>query len=146
MPAAIVIEHAGPTDLAPVLDLLQTHRLPPAGLADHLATTLVARHGAAVVGSAALEMYGESALLRSVAVEPTLRGQQLGTRLTEAAFALARSRGVRRIYLLTTTAGDFFPRFGFRRITRADVDPAVQRSVEFTSACPASALVMACEI
>jgi len=47
------------------------------------------------------------------------------------------------LYLLTTTAADFFPRCGFRRIARADVAPAVQQSVEFTTACPSSALVMA---
>ena len=44
------------------------------GLADHLATTLVARRDGAIVGSAALEMYPDGALLRSVAVAPTCRG------------------------------------------------------------------------
>src|SRR2546426_9100157 len=49
---------------------------------------------------------------------------------------------IKSVYLLTETAGGFFPRFGFRAIPRDAVDPAVQRSVEFTSACPTSALVM----
>jgi amino-acid N-acetyltransferase len=43
---------------------------------------------------------------------------------------------------LTTTAEHFFPKFGFERIARADVPSSVQRSVEFTSVCPASATVM----
>ena len=46
------------------------------------------------------------------------------------------------VYLLTTTAERFFPRFGFEQITRADVPATVQESVEFKSACPASAIVM----
>jgi amino-acid N-acetyltransferase len=95
-----------------------------------------------VVGSGALELYGDAALLRSVAVAPEQRGQGLGQQLTQAALDLARQHGVRQVYLLTETAADFFPRFGFRPIARADVTPAVQRSVEFTSACPQSALVM----
>ena len=42
------------------------------------------------------------------------------------------------VYLLTETASGFFPRFGFHPTHRAAVDLAVQQSVEFTSACPAS--------
>lgn len=46
------------------------------------------------------------------------------------------------VYLLTTTADRYFPRFGFERIARADVPASVQTSIEFTSACPTSATVM----
>jgi len=138
----ITIEAAHPSDLPAVLALLERSGLPQEGLADHLATTLVARSGDAVVGSAALEGYGGAALLRSVAVDSALRGQGLGQRLTRAALDLARQRGVATVYLLTETAGDFFPRFGFQLTERAAVEPAVQQSVEFTSACPASAQVL----
>jgi N-acetylglutamate synthase-like GNAT family acetyltransferase len=99
--------------------------------------------GATIVGCAALERYGEHALLRSVAVDAHLRGQGWGQRLTHAALDLARTAGVHKVYLLTETASAFFPRWGFRPIARAAVPAAVQQSVEFTHACPASALVMA---
>jgi amino-acid N-acetyltransferase len=102
----------------------------------------VARDGDAVVGSAALEVYGGAALLRSVAVDPARRGQGLGQRLTRTALDVARQQGIATVYLLTETAGDFFPRFGFRPTERAAVEPAVQQSVEFTSACPAGAQVL----
>jgi len=143
MAVAIPIEPAHPTDLDGVLELLRRSELPTDDLARHLATTLVARRDGNIVGSAALELYGSAALLRSVAVDAALRGQGLGRRLTDAALALARNQRVTTVYLLTTTAADFFPRCGFRRIARADVAPAVQQSVEFTTACPSSALVMA---
>jgi amino-acid N-acetyltransferase len=146
MTSAIAIEPARATDLGGVLDLLQRSKLPTDDLERHLDTTLVARQNGAVVGSAALELYGTGALLRSVAVDAALRGQGLGHQLTDAALALARDKRVQTVYLLTTTAGDFFPRFGFRQIARADVAPPVQQSVEFTSACPASAQVMAREL
>jgi len=96
-----------------------------------------------LVGSAALELYGSAALLRSVSVSPALQRKGLGQRLTIAALALARERGVSQVFLLTETAREFFPRFGFRTVERADVPPAVKQSVEFTTACPDSALVMA---
>src|SRR6266498_2663696 len=89
---------------------------------------LLERSGARVVGSAALELYGEAALLRSVAVEPALRGQGLGRRLALAALDLAREHGAAEVYLLTETAAEFFSRLGFRPIARAEVAPEVQRS------------------
>jgi amino-acid N-acetyltransferase len=139
---AVMIDAATQTDLAAILALLERAGLPQDGLADHLATTLVARQDGVIVGSAALELYGAAALLRSVAVEARLRGQGLGQQLTCAALDLARQRGVTTVYLLTETAGNFFPRFGFRPIERSAIDPAVQQSIEFRSACPMSAQVL----
>jgi amino-acid N-acetyltransferase len=136
------IEHARPDDTDGVLRLLEQNRLPLDGLHHHLATTLVARRNGSIVGSAALEVYPEGALLRSVAVATELRGQGLGHTLTDAALQLAQDLSLPAIYLLTTTAEGYFPKFGFERIARADVPATVQTSVEFTSACPSSAIVM----
>ncbi len=140
------ITPAAPADLSGILALLDASRLPRAGIEDHVASTLVARQDSGVVGTAALELYGGAALLRSVAVATALRGQGLGAALTMAALELARQRGARSVYLLTETAGRFFPRFGFHAISRAEVDVAVRRSTEFTTACPSSALVMRAEL
>jgi amino-acid N-acetyltransferase len=136
------IETASGTDADDVLRLLDQNHLPPDGLADHLATTLVARQDGRIVGSAALEIYPDGALLRSVAVAPELQGHGLGHQLTDAAIHLARDLQAPAIYLLTTTAERYFPKFGFECIRRTDVPPTVQTSIEFTSACPSSATVM----
>jgi amino-acid N-acetyltransferase len=136
------IEPARSDDAPDVLRLLERSHLPIDGLLDHLATTLVARQNGRIVGSAALEVYPDGALLRSVAVAPEAQGQGLGHALTEAAVRMAEAVRAPSIYLLTTTAERYFPQFGFERIARADVPATVQSSVEFTSACPASAAVM----
>ena len=136
------ITSAAPADVPAIFELLDASRLPRAGLERHLATTLVARDASELVGTAALELYGSAALLRSVAVATRLRGRGLGQAPTHAALELARRRGARTVYLLTETAGAFFPRFGFKPIARADVEPAVLASDEFRTACPKSALVM----
>ena len=137
------ITPAAPADLPAIVELLAASKLPRASIEDHVATSvLVARHDASVVGTAALELYGSAALLRSVAVATRLRGQGLGAALTVAALDLARRLGIRTVYLLTETAGGFFPKFGFTAITRAQVEPVVLQSPEFTTACPKSALVM----
>ena len=136
------IAPAQPGDAAAIRALLEAHQLPVAGVSDHLQTMLVAKLHGTLVGSAGLEMYTDGALLRSVAVTPDHQGQHLGRDLTSAAVDLARTMGAPAIYLLTTTAEGYFPKFGFERIQRSDVPSSVQSSVEFTSACPASAVVM----
>lgn len=136
------IERATDGDLTGVMRLLEENHLPVVGLADHFAHALVARDEGTIVGSAALEVYGDGALLRSVAVAPALRGRGLGRDLTAAAIDLAQEIHAPALYLLTTTADGYFPKFGFERITRADVPASVQSSIEFTSACPSSATVM----
>jgi N-acetylglutamate synthase-like GNAT family acetyltransferase len=62
---------------------------------------VIAADGDDVVGSVALELYGDAALLPSVAVAPEQRGRGLGQKLTQSALGLARQRGVRQVYLLT---------------------------------------------
>jgi amino-acid N-acetyltransferase len=139
---SVAIEAAGIRDRDAILALLDRVRLPQDGLAEHLAHAFVARQNGTVVGSAVLEIYADGALLRSVAVDPSLQGSGLGADLTNTAIARAGELGVPALYLLTTTAERFFPRFGFSPITRDDVPAGVRDSVEFRSACPASAIVM----
>ena len=138
----ITIRPALQTDLPAIDDLLVRCGLPIEGLAEHISSTLLARDYDRIVGSAALEIYGTDALLRSVDVDESLRGKGWGVRLTQAALERAIQVGILNVYLLTETAGDFFPRFGFIRTARSEVPENVRQSVEFTTLCPESSLVM----
>ena len=138
----MVIDAARRSDLPAVRRLLETQQLPVDGVDDHIETMLVARTGNDVVGAAAVELYADGALLRSVVVDRAYQGQGLGCLLTESALQLADRHGVNAVFLLTTTAEKFFPRFGFGPVPRSDVPSSVQASVEFQAACPASATVM----
>ena len=136
------IERAEAADVPAILALLEQNHLPVDGFADYVETALVARQGGRIVGSVALETYADGVLLRSVAVAEQVQRQGVGGQLTEAALRLASDLHAPAVFLLTTTAEQYFPKFGFERITRADVPRSVQTSVEFRSACPASAIVM----
>jgi len=136
------IDAAKTSDLPELLALVKASSLPVAGIEQHLDKALVARDKGTLIGCAAVEIYGSVGLLRSVAVAAGRRGEGLGQRLTKAALELARKRGVRNIYLLTTTASHFFPRFGFTAIPRSELDQALAQSEELRGACPASALAM----
>jgi len=137
-----MIEAATERDLPHVCALLERLHLPLAGIEEHLPTILVAREGGRIVGTAALELYVDGVLLRSVAVEPRYQGKQLGHQLTDAALQLAAAHGANTAFLLTTTAERFFPTCGFEQIDREQVPPSVRESVEFQSVCPSSAIVM----
>lgn len=140
------IEPVRAADVQRVLALLEQNGLPTLGFDSCVESALVAREDDKLVGSVGLELYGSFALLRSLAVADSSRGRGLGAALTLAALELAGGRGVQGVYLLTETAGEFFPRFGFRAIDRAAVPAEVRESPEFTSACPESALAMVVEL
>jgi amino-acid N-acetyltransferase len=129
-------------DRARVLALLEGAALPTEGVAEHFGTFVIAESASSIVGTAGLEIRGADALLRSVVVAPQARGTGLGSRLTLHVLGEARARGAEVVYLLTTTAEAFFPRFGFERIGRNRVPASVQESREFRGACPASAVAM----
>jgi amino-acid N-acetyltransferase len=137
-----MIRAAEPSDREGVELLLGNAGLPTEGVLEHFATFFVVDDGGKIVGAAGLELYGKQALLRSVVVASATKGTGVGTLLTRRAIDEAFARGARAIYLLTTTAEAFFPRFGFERITREEVPEALRVSREFQGACPASATVM----
>lgn len=139
---SVRIEPATSADVEAIEALLAENHLPTVGVKEWMSSALVARAGSRTVGCAALELYPSGALLRSVAVADSRRGEGIGRQLTDAALVLARAHGAPAVFLLTTTAGGFFPRFGFEPVERTDVPADVKQSIEFTSACPSSALVM----
>ena len=136
-----MIRQAEPPDLAAVLALLVDAKLPTDGVAEHFGGFFVVDEGGAIVGSVGLEWHGDAALLRSLAVAPHARGTGLGAALLRRALHEAHGRAD-GVYALTTTAEPYLARFGFERISRASLPPALLESPELKGACPDSATVM----
>ena len=132
-------------DAEAVETLLTASSLPLDGVREALSCSIVAEDHASLVGVAGIEacgIRGDHALLRSVAVVPAWRDRGLGRTLVTRAIAMAEERGVNALYLLTTTAENYFPSFGFETTPRDAVPDDVRQSAEFQGACPASATVM----
>lgn len=140
--ATPTIRAAAPGDRTRIDALLAANALPLDGLPDTLDGFVVAEDGDALVGVAGLEPCGDDALLRSVAVDATRRAQGLVGALVARVIADAEHRGIRALYLLTTTAERWFRAFGFTTLTRDVVPDAVRATAEFREVCPASATVM----
>lgn len=136
------IRNAIDADLSAVESLLATNDLPLEGVRENFSSFVVAEDRGAIRGAIGLEKFGSVALLRSVVVSPDNRGSGIGGRLVEQLLERADEEGIEDLYLLTTTAEKYFPRFGFTRTTRMAVPDAVKASAEFQGACPDTAVVM----
>jgi protein-tyrosine-phosphatase/GNAT superfamily N-acetyltransferase len=129
-------------DLDAVLMLLRNAKLPTNGVAESFETFVVATRDDVIVGAGGLEIAGDDALLRSVAVHEAERGAGTGQAITARLLTDARRRGLRSVWLLTETAPAFFERFGFRVTDRTSAPEALRATQEFTSCCPATAVAM----
>lgn len=138
----ILLRRATDADWPAIAALLTSCRLPLAGAREQLDSFLLAETRGAVVGCAGLERHGRTALLRSVAVAPSHQGLGLGRLLIGLQLDVAQ-RAQLAVYLLTTSAAAYFPRFGFQALARGEAPEALQASPEFRGVCPASATFMA---
>lgn len=136
------IREATNRDLGAVESLLSANNLPLDGVKENFSSFIVAEDEGAIAGAIGLEQFGSIALLRSAVVSPEYRGTGVGSRLVEQLLERAERDGIEELFLLTTTAENYFPRFGFARTARSAVPPAMKASAEFQGACPASAVVM----
>ncbi|KAA5831109.1 amino-acid N-acetyltransferase [Saccharopolyspora hirsuta] len=89
---------------------------------------------ARVVGCGALHVLWEDlAEIRTVAVDPSVKGGGIGHRLVQQLVALARELGLARLFVLTFET-EFFGKHGFRTVDGAPVSPEVyeemRRSVD----------------
>lgn len=119
--------------------LLQNAGLPASDVTEeHLVHFFYIGSATAPDAMVGIELYGHDALLRSLVVAPGLRSTRLGTRLVEHVESHARTHGVRTIYLLTTTAENFFQSRGYVATSRDSAPSSIRATTEFAGLCPAS--------
>jgi UDP-N-acetylmuramate: L-alanyl-gamma-D-glutamyl-meso-diaminopimelate ligase len=105
------------------------------------------RNEKGLAGCVALEVLGDDGILRALAVDPDSRGVGYGWMLADMAVSHARYRGIRRIYLLTETASDFFAvKLGFRIIDPSTVSSRVSASAAFAPSGNAALVSMRLDV
>jgi amino-acid N-acetyltransferase len=127
-------------DHAAVIALLERCGLPTADVEPaSLANFIVVEEGGQLVGTIGLERRGDDGLLRSLAVDPYWRGRGIATALVDAIEQLARASGLHSLWLLTTTAPEYFSARGFKPAARESAPQQIRDSSEFSTLCPAKA-------
>ncbi len=141
MSACFKIRPASHQDLPAAIGLLRAEQLPTEDLrAEHLA--LVANGDAGILGTIGIEYFEKIALLRSLVVSPSARGEGIGRALVEALESMATREGIRELWLLTIDADAFFSALGFVIRDRELAPDAILVSEEFSRLCPADAVLM----
>lgn len=130
------------SDFTKVEGLLTVAHLPLEGVRDYLAHFWLVFDGQTLIACAGIEPYGEVGLLRSVAVDQSHRGEGLGQALVNRVLQESVTGGIKQVALLTTTAAEYFPRWGFQVVGREDLPASLHQSAEFQGACPDSAVAL----
>ena len=100
---------------------------------EHARGFLVLEEKGRIAGCVSLENYGtELAEIRSLAVNPEIRGRGLGARLVQYALSEARRRKIARVFAVTH-APEFFTRQGFDTASRRALPEKIERDC---SVCP----------
>jgi amino-acid N-acetyltransferase len=95
-----------------------------------------------LAGVIGIEKCGQVGLLRSLVVAKRFQGHGIAKKIVEEAEKYASSVGLRELFLLTTTAGEFFQKQGYSVIDRSKAPPAISATRQFSSLCPSIAKLM----
>lgn len=134
-------------DLSSMHSLLSQANLPTEGVESSvLQNYFVAYLDGQVVGMVGIEIYGAIGLLRSLVVAPAYRNKGIARRLLSYIIGCVRENSVQTLYLLTTTATNYFQDFGFKKIERSQTPAAIKNTLEFSQLCPEYSEIMAFNI
>lgn len=95
-----------------------------------------------MVGIGALEIKGDFALLRSLAIQKKYQNNGYGNQVLNTLLDVSGRMGIKQLYLLTETASPFFLRNNFIKIERHMVPQEISDTEEFKSICPSTAICM----
>ncbi len=144
--ASITVRQADTEDLDRIEAVLRANDLPYQDVRTKPECFFVADADTERIGIGGVETHGSDGLLRSVVITEANRGGGYGSALCDALEARARQNGVETLYLLTTTASEFFRRCGYEAIDREAAPSSIQATTEFSDLCPASAVCMRKEL
>lgn len=129
-------------DLPKAVELLKHWNLPYSDLSNPHVQLYSLNDETGLKGTGGLEIYGENALIRSVAVNEESNGLGLGKLICDELEQIAANSGVKTLYLLTTTASSFFEHRGYEVISRDQFPEAIENTCQFSELCPISAICM----
>jgi amino-acid N-acetyltransferase len=122
--------------------LLERSDLPTDDLDDPSITLIGAIEDGTFVGVVGLQACGTNGLLRSLAVAPDHRARGVAGTLCTYVFDETNARAMESLWLLTTSAKDYFTRHGFEVVPREQAPDEIRATAQFASLCPSSAHVM----
>lgn len=142
----MTIKEISPDDFEKVVGLLAESELDISDLKQPSIRLFQIGENGQIAGVGGLEIYGDQALLRSVAVTKENRGQGIGKMLVGQIEKVSVLSGIKSLYLLTTTASGFFRSLGYLQINRDEFAEPLKQTAQFAGLCPANAVCMKKEL
>lgn len=138
----VVYQKASASQLSEVKKLLQRSNLPFEDIDAHFDNYFVAMIENEIVGVLGTEAYGRLALLRSMAVDVKYRNNGIANSLLQQILQISKENKIQTLFLLTTTAQNYFLKHGFEIVERNQLPDVIQNTKEFQDICPVSAVCM----
>ena len=128
--------------LLEVKNLLQRCNLPFEDIDAHFDNYLVGIVDNVIAGTIGFEAYGKIALLRSMAVDIEYRNNGITNSLLRQIIKISKENQIQTLFLLTTSAEDYFLKHGFEMIDRNSLPEVIKTTQEFQNICPDTAVCM----
>ena len=132
---------ASQNSFSAAIALLQKNNLPTEDL-DPGKQLFVVEEGHEVIATIAVEYDYNNALLRSLSVSEDKRRTGIGAKLVRFVEDYVAKQGVQNIFLLTTTASQFFSGRGYKIVDRSDVPDFIKNTKEYSVICASSSTLM----
>ena len=136
---------ASQNSFSAAIELLKQNNLPTEDITPGT-QLFVVEEGNNVIATVAVEYDYNDALLRSLSVSGTKKGSGIGSELVLFIEDYVRRQGVQNVFLLTTTAADFFAKRGYKMIDRSNVPEFIQKTKEYSVICASSSTLMKKEL
>ena len=132
---------ASQNSFSAAIALLKKNNLPTEDL-DSGKQLFVVEEGDEVIATIAVEYDYNNALLRSLSVSEEKRRTGIGAELVRFVEDYVAEQGVQNIFLLTTTASQFFSSRGYQIVDRSNVPDFIKNTKEYSFICASSSILM----
>lgn len=130
------------SDIKEIQRLLKESNLPFEDLESSNVTLFISVLNGQIIGCIGIEIKGEDGLLRSFFVTDKYKNQGIGNELLNRLMNYSKSKNIKRLHLLTTTAEKYFSKKGFVKSDRIKAPESIQTTTEFSTLCPSSSIYM----
>lgn len=138
----LILRKAQENEYRAIIHLLASNALPTSDIYEKNITLFVGVQKDEIIATIGIEIYENVALLRSLCVKEGYKNLKVGEKMLSYLITLCKHENIEALYLLTTTAEDYFTRHGFRKIGRENTPQSIQKTREFKDICPSSAVIM----
>lgn len=137
-----IIQLVHQSEINEVKELLLSSGLPSSDLNNAPIHLFGMKKNNRLIATGALEVYGNNAVLRSVAVSNNFQNKGYGKQIVRHLEKVATELKISHLFLLTTTAEIFFKKLGYLPFQRSLSPTEILSSAQFRDICPQSALCL----